>query len=294
VTMAYRTARRARSPYRLRARWAVSKTMAGIYAAGVDLAMARRAVRDAAERVSTLFESLPDPGIRARGSDWTASEVAAHLVLIGRSYDQYLSGDTTPVVHALTLNADNLRTVATTTERDVGVLMSELQSATDRVLTKTEPMSADAAMPWHGVTAAVGSIYGVWLGELLVHGWDVARAARRRWPISRDEAAMIVEGAAMISPHFVDCERAGGLRATFEVRLRGGPTLALRFDDGALVVTSGPAPDADCRMSGDARAVMFVTYHRKSQWGQIALGRLIAYGRKPWLGLRFADLFGGF
>jgi hypothetical protein len=39
---------------------------------------------------------------------------------------------------------------------------------------------------------------------------------------------------------------------------------------------------------------MFVTYHRKSQWGQIAVGRLIAYGRKPWLGLRLADLFSGF
>jgi uncharacterized protein (TIGR03083 family) len=260
----------------------------------VDLAVARRAVHDATERVSTLFGSLPDPGIRARGSDWTASEVAAHLVIIGRSYDQYLSGDATPVVHASTLNADNVRKVATTTERDIGVLMSELQSATARFLTTTEPMAADTEMPWHGVTATVGSIHGVWLGELLVHGWDVARAARRRWPISRDEAAMIVEGTAMISPHFVDRDRARGLRATFEVRLRGGPTLALRFHDGALVVTPGPAPEADCRISGHARAVMFVTYHRKSQWPQIALGRLIAYGHKPWLGLRFADLFSGF
>jgi len=39
---------------------------------------------------------------------------------------------------------------------------------------------------------------------------------------------------------------------------------------------------------------MFVVYHRRSQWGQIALGRLVAHGRKPWLALRFADLFGGF
>lgn len=260
----------------------------------MDLAVARPAVRDATERVTTLFRSLPNPGIRARGSDWTASEVAAHLVIIGRSFDQYLCGDATPVVRVSTLNADNVRTVATTTERDVGVLMSELESATDRFLPATEPMSADAAMPWQGVTATVGTVHGVWLGELLIHGWDVARAARRRWPISRDEAAMIVEGAAMISPHFVDRDRASGLRATFEVRLRRGPTFAFRFHDGALVVTPGPARDADCRISGDARAVMFVTYHRKSQWGEIALGSLVAYGRKPWLGLRFADLFSGF
>jgi len=215
-------------------------------------------------------------------------------VIVGRSFDQYLSGDATPVLHLSTLNADNARRLAATPERDVSVLMSELESATDRILTTTEPMSADAEMPWQGVTATVGSVHGVWLGELLIHGWDVARAARRRWPISPDEAAMIAEGAAMLSPHFVDRDRAADLRATFEVRLRRGPTLAFRFHDGALVVTPGPAPDADCRISGDARAVVFVTYHRKNQWGQMALGRLIAYGRKPWLGLRFADLFGGF
>jgi uncharacterized protein (TIGR03083 family) len=266
----------------------------GTYAANVDLAVARPALRDATERVAALFESLPDPGIRARGSDWTASDVAAHLVVVGRSYDQYLSGDATPVVHVATLNADNARNLATSAERDVGELTSELRSATERFLGATEHTPADAEMPWHGVTATVGSIYGVWLGELLIHGWDVARSARRRWPISREDAAMVVEGSALVSPNFVDRERAGGLRATFEVRVRHGPTLGFRFHDGELVVTPGPAPDADCRVSGDARALMFLIYHRKSQWGQIAIGRLFAYGRKPWLALRFADLFGGF
>jgi uncharacterized protein (TIGR03083 family) len=198
----------------------------------VDLAVARPAVRDATERVTTLFRSLPDPGIRARGSDWTASEVAAHLVIIGRSLDQYLSGDTTPVVHVSTLNADNVRRVATTTERDVGVLMSELQSATDRFLMTTEPMSADAEMPWQGVTATVGYIHGVWLGELLIHGWDVARAARRRLPISRDEAAMIVEGAAMNSPisstanERAACGQPSRFACGAAPRLRSGSTTA--------------------------------------------------------------------
>jgi len=69
----------------------------------VDPAAARRAIRDSTERVATLVESLPDPGIRAHGSDWTASEVAAHLVVIARSDDQYLSGDSTPVVHVASL-----------------------------------------------------------------------------------------------------------------------------------------------------------------------------------------------
>jgi len=260
----------------------------------MDLSRARPAIRDATDRVTRLLTSLPDPGIRARRSDWNAHEVAAHLTVVGTSLAQYLGGDPTPVLTPANLHADNARAVAAVDERDIGVLAARIRAVSDQFLELTERMPADAEMPWHGVTATVGSIHGVFLGELLVHGWDVARAAGHRWPIGHNEAASIVEGSAYISRHFVDRERAAGLRATYELRLRRGPTLAFRFDDGRLTVTAGAAPDADCRVFADPRAVMYVIYKRKSQWGQIALGRMVTYGRQPWLALRFAELFSGF
>lgn len=113
-------------------------------------------------------------------------------------------------MHVATLNADNARNLATSGERDVGVLMNELRSATEHFLGATEGMPADAEMPWHGVTATVGSVYGVWLGELLLHGWDVARSARRRWPISRKDAAWSSR-ARRWSPRTSSTRKAGGL-----------------------------------------------------------------------------------
>lgn len=267
---------------------------ADIYTAVVDVSSARSALVSATDRVAELFSSLHDPGVRARGSDWTAAEVAAHLSIIGGSYAQYLGGDPTPVVTATNLNADNARTIAAVDERAVGVLVDRIRAGTDRFLELTEGMPTDTEVPWHGVTATVGSLYGVWLGELLVHGWDVARSAGRRWPIARGEAAMIVEGSAHIAPNFVDRERTAGLRATYELNLRRGPAMTFRFADGVLDVTSEDADDADARISANPRAVMFVLYKRKRQSGQIARGRMLAYGRRPWLAFGFANLFRGF
>jgi hypothetical protein len=36
---------------------------------------------------------------------------------------------------------------------------------------------------------------------------------------------------------------------------------------------------------------VLVGYGRMSQWRAIGTGRLIAWGRKPWLGFRFVGLF---
>ena len=138
---------------------------------------------------------------------------------------------------------------------------------------------------------SVGTVYGIYLGELLLHGRDVARAAGRRWPITPSQATMIFEGATAVAHGFLDEKKVRGLRVTYEVRLRGGPRLTFAFTDGALTVTPGSAPRADCRVSADPLAVVLVIYKRSSQWAQIAQGKLMAFGRKPWLAFRFASLF---
>lgn len=82
--------------------------------------------------------------------------------------------------------------------------------------------------------------------------------------------------------------------ATFELRLRTGPSFVLRFSDGALRVGPGRARDADCRISADPASLLPVLYQRQSQWGAIARGRLFAFGQRPWLAFGLKDRFGGF
>jgi hypothetical protein len=44
----------------------------------------------------------------------------------------------------------------------------------------------------------------------LIHGLDIARAVGHRWPISRDEALLVIAGVMAIVPEYVNPRRPLG------------------------------------------------------------------------------------
>jgi hypothetical protein len=44
-------------------------------------------------------------------------------------------------------------------------------------------------------------------------------------------------------------------------------------------------------LSADPVAFLLLAYGRRGQWPLIAQGRLLSYGRKPWLALSLRSLF---
>ena len=119
----------------------------------------------------------------------------------------------------------------------------------------------------------------------------VAQAIRQPWPIDPGHVALIMEGLAPIVPGWVDVDRARGFTATFEVRLRGQATHVFAFQDGQLRVNPGDPGPIDAHISADPSALLLVLYRRQSQWRHIARGRLLAWGRRPWLALTFVGRF---
>ncbi|MGH3848136.1 MAG: hypothetical protein ACRDRT_00220, partial [Pseudonocardiaceae bacterium] len=100
----------------------------------------------------------------------------------------------------------------------------------------------------------------------------------------------VLAGATWTLPSMLDLTAAGGRRATYDLRVRGGLRAFVRVADGVLTVEPGRGLDADCHISADPVAFLLVGYGRRGQWGPIATGKLLAWGRKPWLGPRFAAL----
>jgi hypothetical protein len=88
----------------------------------------------------------------------------------------------------------------------------------------------------------------------------------------------------------LDAEQAAGLRATYDIRIRGGDRFHFIFNDGALTIEEPSARKVDCHISADPVALLMVAWTRQSQWSAIAKGKLLAWGRKPWLGPRFKGL----
>jgi hypothetical protein len=132
---------------------------------------------------------------------------------------------------------------------------------------------------------------GIQLGELLIHGHDVATALGRPWPIDPGDAALVIEGDNRVLPGWVRPDRARGLTAGFEIRLRGQGTHVWSFRDGRLAVNPGEPGHIDAHVSADPAAFLLVMYRRESLWRQVAAERLLAWGRRPWLAVTLPDRF---
>lgn len=89
-------------------------------------------------------------------------------------------------------------------------------------------------------------------------------------------------------PYPVDRGAAAGVRASFDIRLRGkdGPRVCLAFDDGSVNVAFGSAESVDCHLSADPAAFLFLMYGRQRPLRPALTGKVIAWGRKPWLAFR--------
>jgi hypothetical protein len=131
----------------------------------------RRHLRDGAAR----------RGIRAR-SDLDDGAVVRHLIAVAELYREFLRGDTGGFATVAERQASNDRGIAT-----VGECTGEDLARSVRALAaEAEAAPAGLRIPWHGgLRLPVSAVLGIYLGELLVHGHDLAVAVGRPWRIPR-------------------------------------------------------------------------------------------------------------
>jgi uncharacterized protein (TIGR03083 family) len=234
---------------------------------------------------------VPDPQAPTRGLAWTLGETSLHIAGGPARYADFAGGRARPEP-AIDLSPVNLQRMAADPERAPSVLARRLAANTRRYLAETAELPATHPVPFFGgVTIELAAQSAILLGEFVVHGDDVARSLGRPWPIDPAHARLIVAAITALLPRYVDRTHAGGLTATYQVRLRGGPSFQVRFDRGTATVAPAQPGPADCRVTADAVTFLLVVYGRRSQWPGILRGQLRAWGRRPWLGPRFQRLF---
>ena len=245
---------------------------------------------------------------------WTLGDVAMHLsqvwVVVPALARADLSRARTQVsslaesqggslVHDLwDLASVTTKGVESDLERDPSVLADRIEARAAEYLGECEGRSADEVRPWlvDGVTVGLPVLTGHLLNETVAHGHDIACAAGRPWTINPVHAAMVLDGfiipvIATLPPHtMVDQHQAAGVRVRYDVRIRGGGRYFFVFDDGRLLVEEPSSKRVDCHLSVDPVAFFLLSWNRIGQWGAIGRGQLLAWGRRPWMGLRLRSL----
>ncbi len=258
----------------------------------VDLAAARAAVEAAAGDAAALIGSTPAAAMEtaARGLDWTVGQTAAHLVASTRSLGGLAVRRIAPEP-GVDLAEVNLSRIAQVGARNPAALADLLLEEAARFLTETAGRPADDSFPFYGgSTANLAAGTAILLGEYLVHGLDIARSLGRRWRIDPGHARLVIAGSTAVLPAYVDPEAARGVTVRYDVRVRGGPRFSFRLADGRAAVEPAATGPVDCHLSADPVAFLLVSFGRLPQWRPIMLGKLAAWGRRPWRAFAFKRL----
>jgi hypothetical protein len=256
------------------------------------------ALRDAVGRSARLWRRVADPNASVPGLTWTAAETAAHVVGDLRDHAQALTRHAngwltradrrfeSPSRLSAIVNARHLTAVP---ERDMHRLADLLEETAATYLAAADSADADSVIPTpNGLTLTPPVMSSLLLGEQLIHGLDIARAANTAWTVSPRDALLVIPGLLSVAPRYLRPFRAA-VRMSFELRVRGGGNYRIAVDDETAVL-SAAGEKADCVIAADPVAFLLASYGRISQWSPIVAGKFRASGRKPWLAMRFGTL----
>ncbi|HEX2038791.1 MAG TPA: maleylpyruvate isomerase N-terminal domain-containing protein [Acidimicrobiales bacterium] len=252
---------------------------------------ARTAIAHLAPKfVSVVRESTP---VGAVLGHWGTGEIAAHVSHVIRLDGDALAG--TPLPHA-ELRPDAVAEVtdaelAADPERDPEVLAERVEAQLAEFLGRTERPASESVTWLGGVQLPASAVMCHLLEELLVHGYDLATAGGRSWPIAPTHAALAIVGAgapivtAAGPTAFVNPRHASGFRARFDIRLRGQEGVTVDFDEGLTIRVGAEARNGkpfDAHISADPAAMLLLMLNRVKP-GPLALrGKVFVWGRRPW------------
>ena len=218
---------------------------------------------DQAESISPEQASLPVAGL-----EWSVGETIAHvLTVVRRGYADRRRSATAAETAAL--NQICLDEVA---DRDPASLAAELRDAVHTALDLVYPkIPDDREFPFHGgVMTTMTPALHVVLAEFLVHGYDIAHAIGRPWPISEHEAMLTVPGELMgawLRPDVPD--------EHYELRLGAAPPVSLSIIDGRLLDGAHDADGRAAAITADPVTLVLTFYGRLST-SDPALTRLLS------------------
>jgi hypothetical protein len=241
-----------------------------------------------------MLSSVRDPSQPVSGLEWTVADLGAHLVTVARRNVAVAQG--IPLDWAW--GEDVRRAMATVNAREITELgeadtttLAGLLGIENEALLDAYGPDGDRTVRWPQYETRAHDATATWLGELLIHGLDLARTLGVGWRIRHGQGLAIFDGLIPALPAFVNHSAAQTAAGVYHLSLRGAHYTLRVGTDGSITTDRRKPEHADLHISARPVDYVLVGYGRANQWLAIGRGAMITWGRKPWLALRFADLF---
>ena len=253
---------------------------------------ARRSLATTGRRLADLVTSAPDLSRLAMGLEWNLQQVTAHMVTGTNWAAEFVKGNAQgiPTLDPAVIGPVLDQMIADFPESDPAKLARLLLDAEDALLEALATQPGDRPMLHAGVPFTMAQFASTMLGDQMLHGYEMAAAIGRPWPIDAHDAVLILDAHLPLFGAMLHAERTAGLNRAIGIELRGGPDVTARFTDGAYSVEEGIAGDVDATMSVDPVAFLMIESGRLSRYEATALGLLTTGGDQPDLALGFFDL----
>ncbi len=262
----------------------------------VDFEKGLELLRSAGRRFTNLVRSIDDPNMKTRGLDWTLGELAAHVLQVFRYDLENARGtsDPFPIIDGDFISsgrAHNARMIEAEPERDpkkLAALLDEvieqfIDTAAERDPRQWTLLAGDNAM-------TLANLVGTLLGEVILHGYDIAQTTGKRLTIEPEAARQAVYATAATLPLAVDEDATRDLDVRLEMRIRGGKRFTIHLDHGKAR-TEPATGRADLFMSSDPVAYLLVGFGRTSPWPQVLKGKMFSWGRRPSIAVKLPNFF---
>ncbi|GAB4002426.1 maleylpyruvate isomerase N-terminal domain-containing protein [Nocardioides ultimimeridianus] len=235
-----------------------------------------------------------DPTARV-GEHWSVRDVVAHVYTVAQRYTSVAATGTYR-------RAEGPRDLDSINDAEVAAL-ADVPYA--EILTRLEDCAGEIShflrgavgkgriFPFHGgefIDATSGATN--WIGELRIHGYDIARAVKAPWTLPERDALLVLAGVQQIIPGYVDQERAAGKDVLIEMRLPGARPWVTHVVDRTAI--SRPRAEGDrphAVIKAPASTLLLSLYGRYGNLAAARHGLQVVGGRRPWRALTFPSLF---
>ncbi|MGA9489395.1 MAG: maleylpyruvate isomerase N-terminal domain-containing protein [Mycobacterium sp.] len=234
-----------------------------------------------------------DPHARPLRSNWTVQQVVSHVLTLARRYLRYAEGGYRLAAHPREVSVLN-QTELEVAMAPIPELVEQLQAVVPQLDELFDEVAEEGrVLAFHCGALVDGITWQTnWLGELLLHGQDIARAVKAPWVLAERDMLLIARGLMQIGPAYVRTTLAPGTDICAAVVIPDARPYLIHIHDGVGEIRGchrEDRPDAVLRLP--ASTLTHLLYQRIGPFTAARKGLRVVGGRRPWLALKLQSCF---